>query len=330
MLRRLKPGSAEFKAGVFIIISLALLVFSILWLRYFAISPEKQIIARFKDPGPVEAGIPVYYQGVNVGRVPKVGFSDDFVYTYVYIDIYNKELKLPSNITARVKIEGIAGQKYVCLSYPEKPVGELLASGDIIEGESPFGLDDIQDFFKQEFESGRFQRAMKDFQASLANADKATAEIERTSRNINTLMFKYDREIQGIIRDTSGVTAGVNETIANVNRVVESPEFQLGVKETIMNANSLLQNTNANTQRVFSQIQQNNVIPNFNTTLCKTYATLEEAEKAMQNTSQVACTFDCVGKKASQMLSQRFLLFKLMFGRPGEPLEECQGVSCCP
>ena len=109
--------SAEFKSGLFIIISLALLIFSILWLRYFAITPDKHIVARFRDPGPVERGMPVYYQGVNVGKVPKIEFSKNFKYTYVYLDIY-KKLELPANITAMVKTEGLAGQKYVNISYP--------------------------------------------------------------------------------------------------------------------------------------------------------------------------------------------------------------------
>lgn len=328
MLRKLKPGSAEFKAGVFIILSLALLVFSILWLRYFAISPEKRIIARFKDPGPVESGIPVYYQGVNVGRVPKVGFSKDFKYTYVYIDIYNKELELPANVNARVKIEGIAGQKYVCISYPKKPVDRMLASGDIIEGESPFGLDDVQDFFKREFESGRFQKAIKDFETSLANADKAAIQIGQASKKISLMFTKYDKDIDGIIKSTSGVTEGLNKTITGVNRVVDSPEIQKEVREAVSGVHRIVQNTEAGTEHIFGDIESTQIIKNTNTTVQKAFQTMDTAEDAFKDGGKAARRFDCIGRNVSQMLNQRFLLFKLMFSNPGKPLGECQGQCC--
>ncbi len=327
MLKKLKPGSAEFKAGIFIIISVTLLLFSILWLRYFAITPEKRIIARFTDPGPVETGIPVYYQGVNIGKVPKVGFSKNFRYTYVYMEIYNREIELPANVTARVKIEGIAGQKYLCLTYPEKPVNDLLASGDVIEGETTFGIDNLQEFFKKEIESGRLEKMFKGVEKAIANANKTTEAMGETSEKINALLAKYDRDIDDIIKSASGVTKELNEAVISVNKVVKSPEFQEDLKNTVKNANGLMHGTKVNAQRVFDQIEESRLIPNMSDTVNKTHSAMEEAEKAFKCTGKTAKRFDRVGENMNKMLSKRFLLFKLMFGRPGEKLSEGENVG---
>ncbi len=327
-MKRLKIGSAEFNAGIFIIISLALLLFSILWLRHFAFYPEMSVIARFKDPGPVDSGMLVYYQGVNVGKVSEVGFSEDYKYTYVYIDIFNKDLKLPANITAEIKIQGIAGQKFVCLSFPENPSVELLASGDIIEGEVPFGIEDLQAFLKKQIESGNLQKMFEEIDKAITNANNTTLKMGETSEQINRLFTKHDEEINGIILSTTGATEEFNQAMANVNSIVKSREFQENIKDTVKNANQLLQNTEFGTRQVFDQIQTTRLIPNLNNTVWKAYSAMDEAEQAFRVGGQTAQRYDCIGKNFSRMMNQRFLFFKLMFGNPGEPLEACEG--CYP
>ncbi|OGI00539.1 MAG: hypothetical protein A2Y25_00020 [Candidatus Melainabacteria bacterium GWF2_37_15] len=317
--------SAEFKSGLFIIISLALLIFSIMWLRYFAITPDKKIIARFRDPGPVERGMPVYYQGVNVGKVPKIGFSKNFKYTYVYLDIY-KKLELPANITAMVKTEGLAGQKYVNISYPEQPVDDMLANGDFIKGETPFGLSDIQELIKKEIESGRLEKMFKDIESTLANANVATAKIGNTSDRFNSLLTRYDSDINDIVKGTSGAVAQLNQSALKVNDIVESPE----IKETLASINRITQATEAGTANVFHDIEQTSLIPNVNATVYKTYSTLEEAELTMQKAGQAACRYDAIGKSISNILGQRFLLFKLMFGKLDVPTDECEAIGQSP
>jgi len=323
-LKSLKIGNAEFNAGIFILVSLVLFLFSIFWLRHFAFSPEMTVIGRFKDPGPVESGMLVYYQGVNVGKVSKLGFSDDYKYTYVYMDVYNKDLRLPDNVTAAIKIQGIAGQKYICISYPENPSGDLLAEGDIIEGETPFGIDELQAFLKKEIESGNIQKMFRNMEQAIANANETTIKMGETSERLNTLFAKYDIDIGGIIKSTSGATDEFNRAMANINNIVKSEEFQEDIKNTAKNASQLLEKTETNTQQVFDQIQDTRLIPNINYTIGKAYSAMDQAEQAFLAGENTACRFDCVGKNVSRMLNQKFLLFKLMFGNPGESLGECE------
>ena len=330
MLRNLKKGNAELKSGIFIMVTLGLLIFSILWLRYFAILPDKKIIVRFKNPGPIDSGLPVYFQGINVGKIKKVGFSPDYRCTYVYIDIYMKKLQLPANMKAKVKVEGIAGQKYVSLMYPENPSGELLADGSMIEGETPLGLDDIKEFFRREIDNGRLPRLFNNMEAAIVNANAATAEIGKTSQRLNMLMAKYDSDIDNIVSSTSGTISGLNKTIKDVNQVVASAEIQDGLRDTVKNINKLVETTNTRTENVFNQIDQASLIPNINATVYKTYTTLNETQSAIQTARQTALTYDCVGKNINDVLNQRFLLFKLMFGRVGKPLEKCETVGSKP
>lgn len=297
-MKNSKPGSDEFKSGIFIIISLALLILSILWLRYFAVFPEKKIVGKFTDPGPIETGIPVYYQGINIGKVPKIGYSKDFKYTYIYMDLYQK-LDLPANIKAMVKTKGISGQRYVNIIYPDHPVNQLLANGDLIQGEIPFGVEDIQEFLKREIKSGRLKKMFNDIEHTLANADAATNQINKATQQVSTLMTKYDSNINDILANSSNVTTEFHKAALNVNRIIGSNEN--GIGNTVNGINRVVQNTEAGTADIIPKVSQ----------------TLDDTSLAVKQ-------FNCVGKNINNMLGQRFLLFKLMFGRANIPENQCE------
>src|SRR3989339_2180054 len=103
MPRESEKKGAEFKAGIFIIVILALLIFSVLWLRYFAIRPQMTIIAKFVNPGPITTGLPAYYKGLNIGSIRKLAFTEDYKYSLLHIEIYQKNFKIPKNVSAVIK-----------------------------------------------------------------------------------------------------------------------------------------------------------------------------------------------------------------------------------
>ncbi|OGI01776.1 MAG: hypothetical protein A2104_09560 [Candidatus Melainabacteria bacterium GWF2_32_7] len=444
---------AKFKAGIFIIVTLALLIFSILWLRYFAVRPVMTVCARFTDPGPISTGLPIYYQGVNIGEISKIGFSEDYRYTIVCMDIYKENIKLPKNVYAQVRQEGITGQKYISIMYPKNPTSPCLADGDCIEGRSPFGIEDLQAFFEKQVESGRLDRIFINLEQTLANANQTSKRLDRMSITVNNLLqankeeindfFKHgsqaasdisdisgtisnfigDQELEGNLRGTVAsiseaarsfeelmadpqvrgnvrqVATNINEITRNVNDILADTEIRQGIRSTfggiarllgtadaaiegfeaggaapiglgitINNLNALLKdmgelisNINCYTGDIYSDVKQTGLIPNASAALyeaTRTFGraqnvfgrteevlgrlgetefdrdttgliinTIQNTNQAVQSHNQAAKQVDCLAEGVSEMLSKRFLLLRLLFGKPGAALEECEELE---
>jgi phospholipid/cholesterol/gamma-HCH transport system substrate-binding protein len=236
MPKETEKRSAEYRAGLFIIISLALLIFSILWLRYFAIRPYMTIIAKFKDPGPIAKGLQVYYQGVNVGRVSNIDFTEDYKYTLVYMSIYRKNLKLPANVAARIDSQGITGQKFLNITYPDHPVPELLTDGSVIKGEIPFGLADLQEILGEQIKSGNLQRMLTNFERSFQLQEQLSIKMEKLAISASSLIEENREKIGSLIDAGMGSVTNLNGILSNINDVIGDPETKRSIKSTIKGA----------------------------------------------------------------------------------------------
>ncbi|MCQ2957701.1 MAG: MCE family protein, partial [Candidatus Gastranaerophilales bacterium] len=108
------------------------------------------VVIKFEDLGPVYKRMPVYYKGYKIGITKKIEPSKDYKSTLVTVNFYPKELKLPSNTTAKVK-KLDTGIDYIELLYPKNPSGTFLETGEIIEGKTAM---DIQSFMSAQVDSG--------------------------------------------------------------------------------------------------------------------------------------------------------------------------------
>jgi len=416
MPKTTNKSKSEFKAGIFIILSIALLIFTVLWIRYFAVKPSMNIIAAFKNPGPIARGLPVYFQGVNVGKVDKVRFSDDFKYTLVYIEIYYEGLKLPSNSTARVESQGITGQKYLEIAYPANPSQVYLTNNATIYGEQAFGIAELQRMLGEQIKSGRLQKIINEFEESFLLQKQLSIKLEQTADNINKVLLSNKDKINIIFKEGAASSQKLKLVLNNLNEVVGDPAVKrdfkdlvastssvgrnvsnlLGdntLRETILrnsenvgrlinNTNNLLEglqttagrtpglasnlntlladldelvnNLNLYSEEVYDQLNRTGTICNLNNSILKAGRAFDEAgnffgssntalssisrsqtgknigvlfTETLQNTNQAAKRFDCFNRNLSTMLNKRFLLLRLLFGKPGSSLEECEKMD---
>jgi|GEM_PF-1781753 len=374
MPKSIEKRSAEYKAGLFIVISLALLIFSILWLRYFAIRPHMTIVSRFKDPGPIAKGLQVYYQGVNVGKVSKIDFSKDFRYTLVYISIYRKDLKLPANVIARIDSQGITGQKFINITYPDHPVSKLLSDGSVISGEVPFSLSDLQEILGAQVKNGKLQKMLENFEKSFEMQEQLSIKMTKLATSANKLIEENREKISELIDAGASTAENLDKIFSNVNEIVGDSEIKQGIKSTVKTANSttcmlkdiLKSDEFTNTMSNISEITQNisNITADkeLREDLKSTFKLLGEASNAfsgfkssglsskapitggcsplksggniidlavdtLYNTNQAAKSVNCLSQGMSDIFNKRFVLLRLMFGKPGSSLEECKMIG---
>jgi phospholipid/cholesterol/gamma-HCH transport system substrate-binding protein len=111
----------ELKAGIFIFASLALLAMLI-----FVMGKDRQIFAdqaeyytTFRDVKGLAVGAPIRLGGITIGRIARVGFSDDLNDMRVHVSLLiNEEYldRLRSDSMVMIETQGLLGDRFITVS----------------------------------------------------------------------------------------------------------------------------------------------------------------------------------------------------------------------
>ncbi|MGB7086769.1 MAG: MlaD family protein [Phormidesmis sp.] len=119
--RTIREGSV----GLLILLGIGLFGGLVLWLRgYNPANRPYRLIAEFEDTTGVQLGTAVLYRGVPVGRVVSIVPGSNAV--DVGIEITQKDLRMPSDVTVETVESGLIGE----VSIEITPQVELVASAD--------------------------------------------------------------------------------------------------------------------------------------------------------------------------------------------------------
>jgi len=331
-----------FKAGLYIILTLGLLIFSILWLRFFSLTPDKTITAKFSESGPITKGIPVFYHGVNIGKVDKVDFSDDFRYTMIKLLIYRK-MTLPDNVYAEIKTEGLTGQKYIEILYPEKPSGEILKDGDVIEGRLT-AFNEIIKAVSQAVKDGQIEKVFGTFKKTAVNASEASKKTVHLLNVVENILISNRGDIRTFVSEAASGAGNINVASASIRSITTSTELQENIRSTasyIPQSSTKLNTITANISKIAVDIDRVTGNPEFQEDLLKTVNSAGNItqrldtgdlncsiKKILEDTDKIINRYDCIGESFSEMMGERYLLMRLMFGKPGESFEKCTNLKC--
>jgi len=338
MLKKSDSKNIMFKAGLFIIFTLSLLIFSILWLRFFSLIPDKTIIVKFAEIGPVSTGIPVYYHGVNIGKVSELNFSDDYKYTLVTALIYKKNLNLPKNVYAEIRTTGLTGQLYLEILYPDKPSKQTLKDVDTIEGR----LSAIQ--LAQKDLRYMIKSIATGATDTTKNASEASKKLTRVLTLTEEILNSNRNDIRTFVSEASLSASDFHVASASIKNLSTSPELQQNIKSSasyIPKSSKKLDNITANINKITVDIDKVTGNPKFQEGLIKTISgigniseSLDKGDlnclikKTLEDTDRTINRYDCIGGSFSEMMSERFLLMRLMFGKPGKSFQKCTNLQC--
>lgn len=359
----------KFKAGIFVIASLTLLIFCVLWIRHFALAPKMKITAVFQNPGPMQKGVQAYFKGINIGSVTDLDYSKDFQNSLIHITIYNKDVDIPDNSYARIKMEGITGQKYVDIIPKKIPSKTMLSDNQQIQGVSGVGFSQITDFLVDEIKSGRMESIMANSDELLKNTNLVGRKIIQYSnrsniseQDIDDIIInssKFVKNLQNMTDDISSeFGANIDETSNNMAIIsTKLKDFlsgsptgaaagidQASINELITDSDTLVKNWNCITCDLYKDIKKAQLIENISYAFCKMGLTFDEADKlltslecdgidknmkqlimeTLYNTNKTAKKISCMSDGVSDMLNKRFILLRLMFGKPGINLQKCK------
>jgi phospholipid/cholesterol/gamma-HCH transport system substrate-binding protein len=87
----------------------------------------------------VEPGSKVTYNGVEIGRVARIGMvdADGIPKARLSLDVDPKYLRfIPANVTAEIRATTVFGNKYISFSSPKNPTAQRISSSDVIDASS--------------------------------------------------------------------------------------------------------------------------------------------------------------------------------------------------
>ncbi len=212
--------TSAFLIGVFVIVGLAILVGTIIWLGASKFFEENQYYVTYFDGSieGLEKGSSVKYLGVPVGSVTQVSVAPDGRLVEVEMQIGEK-IKIDSNLRVKAEFAGIAGGKFLQLSYPTNP--DILKMYPRIDFETPHTLIKSSPSGIEEIEI-----AMREVMNNLRLIE--TGKISnKTIRFLNgaSSFFEND-ELYAIIENLSESTVKFNSILekADTSKVISNVE----------------------------------------------------------------------------------------------------------
>lgn len=294
------------------ILLLFLLIFILISAGFFSflneiINPQTKITAQFSDLGPLYKKMPVYYKGYKIGTTKKIEPSKDYKSTLVTILLYPKDLKLPENVTAKVK-KLDTGIDYIALEYPKKPSDKNLKTGSVIHGETAM---DIQSFMSAQADSGVLG-------AITENMSQTLTSISQTSQDIGDFFYALTEvvdENRPIIKQT---TTSLASSAENINQMTIKINNSLS-SEKLNNSTNNIEETTKNIKDITENL--NETSKNLNTTIQHIDSTVCELNAASANIKSITAG-------VCKLMTKRFAGVRIIFGKP-MPEDNCPCQKGC-
>lgn len=208
--------------------------------RHFA---YRYVTIEFKEMRPFHRHPAVYYKGIKIGRALTIRHNDTFTHSLVKIVLYPHNLKLPQNITAKLKKEKRKRHEfdYIELIYPEAPSRVWLQNGDTIKGTTTIDIESFianQDPETMEKIKDDIARTVTDLDSTInalgdlfvviqemvdenrPNLKTATGNMAKMSSNLNQTTFKFNTALKQEQLDNT--FSNINSTTLNIKTATAS------------------------------------------------------------------------------------------------------------
>ena len=238
----------EFKAGLFIIVTVLLFLGSVL-----VIGREKQVFSdqlsyqvRFKDVRGLAEGAPVRMGGLSVGRVESINFTTDADHLAVLVRLavgekYSSKLKKDSLVT--IETNGLLGDKFLSIIPSSEPEvlpegGELVARDD----------EDLQGLMKransivqrvdalsgniEQITSTLKDKAIPQFVSSMETISRFVGDIERSEGMLKALIS--DPKGKQAMQDLFSTITAIGSTTNKIEQIVSLIQNGDGLLKTLL------------------------------------------------------------------------------------------------
>lgn len=219
----------ETKLGIFTIIGLCVLGFSLYFLGGFSISKTYQVNIEFADVSGLPVQAAVKLSGVEIGKVKTIKIENQKV--IVVADI-NSEVPLYKGAQFSVVMTGIIGTKYVKVVQGQENAGSI-QPGEYVRGLDELPLDvqitetmaSIRDLVDSVNAQGHFGAQLND----------TMNDVRQLSANVNQLVISLKPYITHSVHNIDAITEQLKDVVAKADRLMTSLDQGEGVLGSLIN-----------------------------------------------------------------------------------------------
>lgn len=263
----------EFKIGIVVTIALALLYWGINFLKGMDIfSNERVLYAVYDDVGGLERANPVKINGLTVGQVRNMYFTEDGEAKIVIEIVLKNKIPVPVNSTAKIISSDILGSKAVDIILGSK--NEFIESGDTL-------FADIEVSIKEEVSrqlqplktkaenlmmsidtvltmlNGLFSNTnTRNITKSVEHMANSFENLESTTATIDNILKGQQNRLENIFGSIESITQNLQDNEDNLNNILANLSSfsdtlaQARVAETISNVNKTMAEVSDITKKI--------------------------------------------------------------------------------
>jgi phospholipid/cholesterol/gamma-HCH transport system substrate-binding protein len=226
----------EIKVGLFLMVSVAILVGFLFILGTFDFGDGHVIQLQFPNTGGLRNGAKVKISGVLAGKIQDIEFlggketNDKGEPIYVRIEIEVDDEMAPVltvGSTFSVSTEGILGEKYVEIS-PGPPGAARLESGAVVDGEPPVELQVL---------AGRAAGMMDKVQEFMDGDRTELKSLGETMRQIvdrtNSVLTRVDEELPALVAEGKATMEQAQKSLQKLDLLVDDGRHLLARKDGV-------------------------------------------------------------------------------------------------
>lgn len=277
------------------IISVSILIMSFLIL--FKLLTTTRIYVEFKDLRPFHEKAPVYFKGYKIGKVVKIQPIDNYQSTLVTILLHPKNLNLPLNTTAKLKVHKTRWfhKDYIDLIYPDSPDLAKLKTGSKITGKSSI---DIHSYLSN-ISPDSYEKMEENAANILANLDDTTGMLYSVFAIINSILTDNETNIKKALNNFEKTTNNTQSIMSKIDNSINQEKLTNtfdNINSSSIHAQNLLQVFGETTSHL------NKTIPNINTTI--------------ENSRCLISNLNAITGGIKNTMCKRFTGLRLIFGKP--------------
>jgi phospholipid/cholesterol/gamma-HCH transport system substrate-binding protein len=267
--------SKEFKIGVIVIISLALLYWGFNFLKGENIfSKERIFLAVYKDVSGLNKANAVIINGLNVGHVRDMYFSGNGDSRVLVEMILNDPIPIPKNSVAKIISSDLLGSKTVEILLGSS--SEIAVSGDTLNSEIEASIKEEVNRQLQPLKNkaeglltsidtiltmlnGLFNKSnMDNVSKSVAHMANSFENIESTTDNLDEIITQQRGRIEMIIKNIEAISANLKNNEGNLDNIltnfasISDTLSKAKLSQTVHNLQNTLNQLSLITERINS------------------------------------------------------------------------------
>ncbi len=206
----------ETKLGIFTVLGLAVLGFSLYFLGGLSITRTYDLNVYFADVSGLPVKAAVKLAGVEVGKVREIKIEDDQV---VVVTAIRSEVPIYKGARFAVVMTGIIGTKYIKITQGDESLGQY-QPGDYVKGIDEKPMDE---------QLAETMASVKQLVESINNQGQFGAQLNEAMRDVRQLSANVNQLVQTMRPYVTSSMKNLEEITDKLNAIMDSISNQDGV-----------------------------------------------------------------------------------------------------